>query len=169
MLADEAAELKRKEEEAAARERLHAEHVRRNQLRFEAELLYDRHRKSLKDRFSPERFAQYFKDGLSPSVAMPVYEQRIQQLMQMILDLVGPDAGGLSRLSLSPEEIITNFKTRLQRLKYLDLDEDTLEVLEIRFTEERDRQLERYFREQIASEGRLARSERDTKDDAPSN
>ena len=55
----------------------------------------------------------------------------------------------------SAEEIITDFNTRVKRLQYHDLDEDTLETLQLQLNEERNAALRQHFSQQHKRRPRL--------------
>lgn len=127
---------------------LHAEQQsERYQIRFELELLYDRYRHELSDLLPPETFAEYFNIRLTDDLPVDMYRMRAEQVSSMLrerLQLPNDEAAVWE----SMEEIITDFNTRLQRLQYHDLDEDTLEVLQIQLNEERNAALQEYARKE---------------------
>ncbi len=138
------------EEEAQLQEEaenLVKEQRERDAIRFNLEILYDRYRHELKDLLPPEHFAEYFATRLTNELPVETYRIRAEQVTEMIRDrlqLADEDTPDWQ----SSEEIITEFNTRIKRLQYHDLDEDTLETLQLQLNEERNAALRKHFTEQ---------------------
>ena len=106
-------------------------------IRYELELLYERCRPTLRD-MPPERFFAYFDTHLTTDLGVEEYQNRAGKLKETILELA--DVKSESPVKFRDlEHVIEHFNTKKQRLKYLELDEDTLEVLLIAMDEERDK------------------------------
>ena len=116
----------------------------RAEMRYEVELLYDRRRTALSEKFPEERFREYFDAWLADHVDVCVYQQRAGMLTNMIEDLL--DVRDHENESLrSLEDIITCFDAEKRKLDNADLDDDTLEILHIQIDDERDQAFQQYF------------------------
>lgn len=137
-------ERERRQREAAAKAaektRIAAEKSRQiAAIRYELELLYERCRPTLRE-MPEERFFAYFETHLTMALSVDEYRKRAEKLKETILSLADVKAESPVKFR-DLEHVIEHFNTKKQRLKYLELDEDTLEVLLIKIDDERDRSI----------------------------
>lgn len=137
--AEEQARLTQQREAAALAQR------QREDTRYDVELLYDRYRAELADKLPPQRLAEYFDQYLTDSLTAEAYSNRADQLKQMIRDRADVKQGVQLPEFESIEQIIEHYRTKKQRLKFLDLDEDTLETLEVTLDEIQDREVRKFL------------------------
>ena len=111
-----------------------------NAIRYELQLLYDRLRPQLAA-LSEEQFQAYFHSFLTEALPLDVYRERADQLKQTMLHLAHERTSGPPR-DAGLEEVFRYYNERKERLRSLDLDEDTRETLELMIDEERNRTLQ---------------------------
>jgi len=139
------------ERELAARqqqeeERNHQiESRRREQLRFDVRLFYDRYRSELQAVFPQDTFDSYFASFLTDSTPLDVFEQRAEQLKDMIRDRLQLGVQEQRRFE-NPEEVIQYFAEQQRRLTALVTDDpDVLDTLICDLAEARDKALKELF------------------------
>ncbi|MCA9038566.1 MAG: hypothetical protein KDA91_25750 [Planctomycetaceae bacterium] len=111
-----------------------------NAIRYELQLLYDRLRPQLAA-LSEEQFQAYFNSFLTEDLAVDVYRERADQLKQTMLQLAKEKTSG-PPVDAGLEDVFRYYNERKERLRSLDLDEDTRETLELMIDEERNRTLQ---------------------------
>ena len=111
-----------------------------NAIRYELHLLYDRLRPQLAA-LSDEQFEAYFNSFLTEDLAVDVYRERADQLKQTMLQLAKEKTSG-PPVDAGLEDVFRYYNERKERLRSLDLDEDTRETLELMIDEERNRTLQ---------------------------
>ncbi|MEZ6128966.1 MAG: hypothetical protein R3C59_09805 [Planctomycetaceae bacterium] len=127
-----------------AAERQHAIAARRcarENVQYETELLYDRHRKELAESLPPERFQEYFSKYLTDDLDPEAYSVRAEQLKDMIRERAGARKRTAQPEFETLEDVIEHFRAKKQRLRLLDLDDDTLETLETTLDDLQDREV----------------------------
>ena len=133
-------ELVRKQEQLRTNET-----QRRAEIRYDVELLYDRYRSELAEKFPPERFADYFETHLTKDLALEVYEHRSEKLKTMIRECLDLDSRRVRHQFDSLEGIVGHFAERKQRLQLLDLDSDEVETLQSAIDDMMDREIRKFL------------------------
>lgn len=126
---------------AEARKLAKQQQLRRDELRYELQLLYDRHRVELSESIPKERFDAYFEAHLTDTLEPDVYATRAEQLKEVIRERAGVLKRTKQPVFESIEDVIEHYRAKKQRLRLLDLDDDTLETLEVTLDDIQDREV----------------------------
>lgn len=129
----------------AERTRLLEEQQTRDQLRFDVKLFYDRYRTELQSVFPQDTFDAYFSSFLTDSTPLDLFEQRAEQLRDMIRDRL--QLGGQEQHRFETvEDLLQYFTEQKRRLTELAADDpDALETLVSVLAEAQDRALEEFL------------------------
>lgn len=116
--------------EQQQRERAHqqAEMKRREDARFACQVLYDRHRSALYEKFSLKQLSNYFERYLADTLAADEVEKRAEQLKEMILNIVEGNRGPRPRFS-NVGEVHDYFKQQQQSVLSSDFSKDVKDTL----------------------------------------
>lgn len=125
-------------EMVADQKRREEEHHKREALRYEFELFFDKHRANLPSHFSEEKVQRYFQTFIRSDLSVDVYEARIRQLMAMIDSQVDPRHKKTRPDFSSVEEVVVYYNEQRQKLQLLSLDPDLLETLECEILDAQD-------------------------------
>lgn len=107
----------------AEADRKSADQRRREAIRLECELLYDRHAAPLHDAFPRQRFETYLTQALADSLSPELIEQRAEKLRHLIQDLVEQAAPRRQKFS-DIQAISAHFEARRQELDTLPYDDE---------------------------------------------
>ncbi|MDP1796784.1 MAG: hypothetical protein Q8K78_04850 [Planctomycetaceae bacterium] len=138
-----AAERQQQEAVLAAEERLQEarrqtnEQRRREDVRYQSRLLFDRYAAALKTSINQKRFDEYLATYLSDRYSAEQVETRGAQLQAMLRDIVQPGPPARPRRSLS--EIQDEFTQRRTEIAALSLDEESKAALIADLNREEDK------------------------------
>jgi len=122
-----------------------SDQIARDDARLQCRLLYDRYRSELQQVFPQDVFDSYFTSFLADSTPLDVFEQRAEQLKDMIRDRLQLGVQEQRRFE-SPEEVIQYFAEQQRRLTALVADDpDVLDTLICDLAEARDKALKELF------------------------
>lgn len=139
----EQAERETREQEERRRR---VEQARRQALEYELRLFYDQFRLELREKFPQEQFESYFKTFLTDSTPVEIYEQRAEQLRQMLRDRLDLSGAEHRPEFQSIEQILEHFRQQMERVRRIEgLDPDTLDTLLCTLEDAQDNALQEFL------------------------
>lgn len=144
-------ERERAEREAQLRNQHHqlqetANTARREAKALDLKILFDRHRNELEGRLSQKEFKAYFKSFLTSETDVQTYEERAEQVAEMIRSLASVADPQKRPEFKSLEEILTYYTQQIEIIRNLpQVDEETHETLICLLEEARDQTMEEFL------------------------
>ncbi|MEZ5941118.1 MAG: hypothetical protein R3C18_06990 [Planctomycetaceae bacterium] len=136
-------EKKRRASEKRQRNREEADQARREAKELELRLLFDRHRRELGTQLPSEDFESYFQSFLTNAVPPDEYEQRADQVAQMIRDLARVTGRPQRPQFNTIDDVLDFYSQQVAAIqKRTDLDVATKQTLISHLEDARDRALE---------------------------
>lgn len=118
---------------------------RREQIRFEVRLFFDRYRRELADVFPEEKFDSYFQSFLTDTTAPDVFEQRAERLKDMIRDRLELSSRQSSTEFTSIDEVIAHYDGKRQLISQLPVDDEVREDFLMQLDDSMERDLREFL------------------------
>lgn len=134
-------ELNRKEQESKRQ----TEANRREQIRFDVRLFYDRYRRELADVFPEEKFDAYFQSFLTDSTAPELFEQRAERLKDMIRDRLELSSRQQSAGFETIDAVIAHYDGKRQLISQLPVDDEVREDFLMQLDDSMERDLREFL------------------------